>query len=186
MIIHLIRHTTPDIKTGICYGQTDLPLADSFEQESDVILSKLLDRYDAVYTSPLQRCALLAAKLDSSNLINDDRLMEYNFGDWELKPWNDFKSEASQNWMNNFIDQAAPNGDSMLSMQARVIELWTDLVKSKHQRVAIVTHSGVQRLIHGHVLDTPLTHLFRLQLAFGAILEINSDVESGLLTIKHL
>jgi len=186
MIIHLIRHTTPDIKAGICYGQSDLALADSFEQEADAVLSKLLDRYDAVYTSPLQRCALLAAKLDSANLMNDDRLIEYNFGDWELMPWDDFKSEASQNWMNNFIDQAAPNGDSMLSMQARVTEFWTDLVKSKYQRVAIVTHSGVQRLIHGHVLDTPMTHLFRLQLAFGAILEVNSDIKSGLLTIKHL
>lgn len=186
MIIHLIRHTTPDIKAGICYGQSDLALADSFEQEADAVLSKLRDRYDVVYTSPLQRCALLAAKLESPNLINDDRLMEYNFGDWELVPWDDFTSEAAQHWMNNFVDQAAPNGDSMLNMQARVNEFWTDLLDSKHQRVAIVTHSGVLRLIHGHVLATPMTHLFRLQLGFGAILEINSDRTSELLTIKHL
>ncbi|MBL4673468.1 MAG: alpha-ribazole phosphatase [Arenicella sp.] len=186
MIIHLIRHTTPDIEAGICYGQTDMSLADSFEQEADAVLSKLLDRYDVVYTSPLQRCALLAAKLESPNLINDDRLMEYNFGDWELIPWDDFKSETAQSWMNNFVDQAAPNGDNMLSMQARVSEFWTDLLKSKHQQVAIVTHSGVQRLIHGHVLETPLSHLFRLQLGFGAILEVNSDEKSGLLTVKHL
>jgi alpha-ribazole phosphatase len=186
MIIHLIRHTTPEIKTGICYGQTDLALADSFENEADATLSKLLDRYDAVYTSPLQRCALLAAKIESPSLINDDRLMEYNFGDWELMPWDDFKSEAAQNWMNNFVEQRAPNGDSMLSMQARVNEFWADLLASKHRHVAIVTHSGVLRLIHGHVLETPMTHLFRLQLSFGAILEVNSDAKSGLLTVKHL
>ena len=33
MLIHLIRHTTPDIETGICYGQTDLDVSDSFEKE---------------------------------------------------------------------------------------------------------------------------------------------------------
>ncbi|MGK0373917.1 MAG: alpha-ribazole phosphatase [Arenicella sp.] len=186
MLIHLIRHTTPNIKAGICYGQTDLTLADSFEQEADNVLSKLLDRYDVVYTSPLQRCARLAAKLESQTCLTDARLMEYNFGDWELRPWDDFTSEIAKSWMNNFVDQPAPNGDSMLSMQSRVDEFWTDLVTSKHSRVAIVTHSGVQRLIHGHILETPLTHLFRLQLDFGAVLEVNSDNESGLITVKHL
>jgi alpha-ribazole phosphatase len=186
MIIHLIRHTTPDIEAGICYGQTDLSLTDSFEQEASAVLDKLHDRYDAIYTSPLQRCAQLAAKLESPNLITDRRLMEYNFGDWELMAWDDFKSDEAQKWMDNFIDQAAPNGDSMLSMQARVSEFWADLLASKHQRVAVVTHSGVLRLIHGHVLETPMTHLFRLQLGFGAILEVNSDAKSGLLSVKHL
>jgi alpha-ribazole phosphatase len=186
MIIHLIRQNTPDITTGICYGQTDLSLADSFEQEASEVLNKLLDRYDVVYSSPLKRCALLAAKLESPTLINDHRLMEYNFGDWELMPWDDFTSVAAQHWMNNFVDQAAPNGDSLLSMQARVSEFWSDLLKSKHQQIAVVTHSGVQRLIHGQVLATPMTHLFRLQLDFGAILEITSEQNSGLLTVKHL
>jgi alpha-ribazole phosphatase len=186
MIIHLIRHTTPNIKPGICYGQTDLSLADSFEQEADTVLSKLRDQYDVVYTSPLQRCAQLAAKLTSERCISDDRLMEYDFGDWELLPWGDFKSDAAQSWMNNFVDQPAPNGDSMLSMQARVNQFWRELLESKHSSAALVTHAGVQRLIHGKILETPLTHLFRLQLEFGAVLEVNSDNKTGLVTVKHL
>ena len=42
MLIHLIRHTKPEIAAGICYGQTDLELASSFTQEADTVLSKLL------------------------------------------------------------------------------------------------------------------------------------------------
>ena len=57
MRIHLIRHTTPDIKKGLCYGQTDLDVTDTFEQEKEHVLSKLLGEYDAVFTSPLQRCS---------------------------------------------------------------------------------------------------------------------------------
>ena len=185
MIIHLIRHTTPEIETGICYGQTDLSLAKTFEQEAETVITKLLDHYDVVYTSPLQRCSNLAAKLTSQNQITDPRLMEYNFGDWELLPWDQFKSDQAQSWMNNFVDQPAPNGDSMLSMHASVIEFWNQLLAEQHQTVAIVTHSGVQRLIHGEILETPMTHLFRLQLDFGAVLEVNSDRKSGLITIKH-
>lgn len=186
MIIHLIRHTTPDIEPGICYGQTDLDVANSFEGEKQIVLSKILDQYDVAYTSPLQRCAKLAKSLSAAKHITDERIMEYNFGDWELLPWNEFKSDKAKNWMNNFVDQPAPNGDSMISMQKRVMSFFDELIKLPYESVAIVTHSGVQRLLHGHILETPLTHLFRLQLSFGAVLEINSDSTTGLLTVKHL
>jgi len=33
MEIYLIRHTTPDVAKGICYGQTDLDVANTFEEE---------------------------------------------------------------------------------------------------------------------------------------------------------
>lgn len=186
MIIHIIRHTRPDIKPGICYGQTDLALADSFDRDSKQVMTKLFDHYDAIYTSPLQRCALLSEKFRSDSRTIDPRLMEYNFGNWELKPWNDFTSDTAKSWMNNFVEQAAPSGDSMITMQARVSEFWSELLVKNHNRVAIVTHSGVQRLIHGLILETPMTHLFRLQLDFGAVLEVNSDIKSGLISIKHL
>lgn len=186
MIIHIIRHTTPDIEAGICYGQTDLPLANTFEAESNQVLAKLLDQYDAVYTSPLQRCSRLSEKLDTKNHHSDDRLMEYDFGDWELMPWSDFTSDQAQSWMKDFVNRAAPNGESMLTMQARVISFWNDLLSAKHETVAVVTHSGVQRLIHGAILETPINHMFRLQLDYGAVLEVHSNRTSGLITVKHL
>lgn len=186
MIIHIIRHTTPNIDTGICYGQTDLSLADTFEAESAQVLKKLLTRYDAVFSSPLKRCDLLSKKLETDHHQSDDRLMEYNFGDWELLPWSDFTSSEAQSWMQDFVNQPAPNGDSMLSMQARVNDFWADLLASDHKKVAVVTHSGVQRLIHAAILETPIQHVFRLQLDYGSILEVNSNKESGLITVKHL
>jgi len=186
MLIHLIRHTTPDIQTGICYGQTDLDVADSFESERKAVLNKLENEYDVIYTSPLQRCSKLANHLNGQQRVSDKRIMEYNFGDWELLPWSEFTTIEAKDWMDNFVEQAAPNGESIISMQARVIDFFNELLNKDYQKVAIVSHSGVQRLLHAHILETPLTHLFRLQLAFGAVLEIKSNKESGLLTIKHL
>jgi len=190
MLIHLIRHTTPDIDQGICYGSSDIGLATSFMQEKTQVLAKLRCDYEAIYTSPLQRCSLLAetiAKQSKNTLYyQDDRLKEYNFGDWELTPWSDFKSAEAQSWMHNFVEQAAPNGDSILSMRGRILEFWDELIDQTYEKVAIVSHSGVQRIVHGHILSTPLEKLFRLQLSYGAVMEITSDKQQNLLTIKHL
>jgi len=186
MIIHIIRHTKPDIEPGICYGQTDLALASTFESESNRILEKLLDHYDAVYTSPLERCFRLSKKLNSDYYHNDDRLMEYNFGDWELTPWSDFRSNEAQSWLENFVTQPAPNGESMLTMQARVDDFWRDLLKSNHKAVAVVSHAGVQRLINAAIMEIPISNVFRLQLDYGAILEVHSDTSSGLITVKYI
>jgi len=186
MLINLIRHTTPDIEAGICYGHTDLDLAHTFEQEKDLVLSKIENHYDIVYTSPLQRCTKLAQYIKGGEPVSDARLMEYNFGDWELMPWEQFKSGDAKEWMNNFVDQPSPNGDSIISMQKRVDSFWQELLQQQFDRVAVVTHSGVQRLIHAKILETPLRHLFRLQLEFGAVLEINAQRQTELMTIKHL
>ena len=186
MKIHLIRHTTPRVKKGICYGHSDLGLANSFHAEKRQVHDKLSMPYDAVYTSPLQRCSILADTLEAPFQHVDRRLMEYDFGDWELLPWSKIKSSEADAWMNNFIDQPAPNGESMIMMQQRVEAFWSDLLMQKYNSVAVVTHSGVQRLIHAAILNTPLSHLFRLQLDYGAVLEVQYHRKDGLQTVKHL
>lgn len=186
MNIDLIRHTTPDIAEGICYGQSDLALKPSYPQEFELIHGKLMPHYDRVISSPLQRCLQLAKTLETDSLLEDPRIMEYDFGDWELKPWAEFKTTQAQNWMNNFVDQPAPNGDSMVIMQTRVLQFWTELLENGHQNVAVVTHSGVQRLLHAHILQTPLKFMFRLELGFGAVIRVKHNVDAGFTTLKHL
>ena len=192
MIIDLIRHTKPAVEEGVCYGQTDLTLADSFDQEYSRMQSKISKSYDHVISSPLMRCHRLAERIVAGLDINielDDRIMEYNFGDWEMLPWSEFKDDASKSWMDNFVDQPAPNGDSIVSMQKRVTEFWNSITSrdtDKHSHIAVVTHSGVQRLIHAQILETPLSHIFRLQLGFGAVIRVNVDPLNNLTTIEHL
>lgn len=41
MEIVLIRHTSVDVPPGVCYGQTDVPLKPSFEQEAAVTKENL-------------------------------------------------------------------------------------------------------------------------------------------------
>ena len=63
MEVILIRHTSVDVPPGVCYGQTDVPLKPTFEQEAAITQENLKNYlpFDHVYTSPLTRCVRLAS-----------------------------------------------------------------------------------------------------------------------------
>lgn len=57
--LYLIRHTRPDISPGICYGQLDIDVTDSFEREAEEIRA-CLPPVDLIIASPLLRTRKLA------------------------------------------------------------------------------------------------------------------------------
>jgi len=172
MILDLIRHTTPAVEPGVCYGQTDLALSDSFENEAQIVLAKLDTHYDAVISSPLQRCLLLANKINANTRSNDERLLEYHFGDWEMKTWAEIQLLDSEQWFDDYVNQPAPNGDSLLNLQMRAMSFLSDTLQLDVERVAVVSHAGVLRVIHAYVLSTPLEDMFKLVLKFGAVIRV--------------
>lgn len=59
-----IRHTKVDVPAGICYGQTDVPVAASYPEEMAGIAGVLKPQaFDRIYASPLTRCRRLALDL---------------------------------------------------------------------------------------------------------------------------
>ncbi|MBR5084320.1 MAG: histidine phosphatase family protein, partial [Prevotella sp.] len=81
MEITLIRHTRVAVPPGTCYGWSDVPVADTFEQEAEVVRQRLHEMpFDAVYTSPLKRARILAEYCGFANAIADPRLREMNMG----------------------------------------------------------------------------------------------------------
>ncbi|MDA3879869.1 MAG: histidine phosphatase family protein, partial [Prolixibacteraceae bacterium] len=62
MHLTLIRHTSVNVPPGMIYGQTDVPLCDSFEEEAEKIMEQINTTFDVVYSSPLTRCMQLAQK----------------------------------------------------------------------------------------------------------------------------
>lgn len=52
MEVILIRHTSVDVPPGVCYGQTDVPLKPTFEQEAAITQENLKNYlpFDHVYT----------------------------------------------------------------------------------------------------------------------------------------
>ena len=169
MEIYLIRHTQLSIAEGICYGQTDIPLAHTFEEEWKDLKNKLPCPFEAVYSSPLKRCEILARRLSGKEVKCDHRLLELNFGTWEMKKWDDIDQHELHRWMNNFVQERVPQGESFQDLWVRVRAFLEELEKISFDKVAVVTHAGVIRTIIAHILGMPLQNAFQLGLDYGRV-----------------
>ena len=54
MEVILIRHTSVDVPKGVCYGQTDVPLRDIFEEEASITAQQLQNDYLMPYHKPAE------------------------------------------------------------------------------------------------------------------------------------
>lgn len=176
MKIYTIRHTQVAVDSGVCYGQSDVHVAGSFDAEKDKTLSELrkILPVDKVFSSPLKRCKMLAETLFSGTEINfDNRLMELHFGDWEMKTWDEiYLTSEGKKWMNNYRLLPTLNGESYSEMKKRTEIFLDDLKKDEYAKVAVVTHAGVIRIMKSLIEKQPLETLFETyRPAFGSITE---------------
>jgi len=170
MEIILIRHTKPLIAKGICYGQSDLELADSYSSELVEVKNQVKTPFDQVFSSPLRRCAILANDLFPDVEIKfDDRIKELDFGDWEMVPWNEMDKDYQEKWMANFVDIPTPGGESLNQMNERIVDFLQHAKKEKYSRIALVTHSGVIRIILARIAKTSLAKCFSYDLSYGVV-----------------
>jgi alpha-ribazole phosphatase len=165
--IYLIRHTETDAPKGLCYGQSDVKLAENFLDDAREVLKKL-PKSDAVFSSPLSRCTRLA-DLISDDVILDVRLLEVNFGEWENVPFANIEAEALKHWTENFVTHAPSNGESFTELCRRVESFWHDLIQLKSERVFIVTHAGVIRALLAVILQLPPANAFQFRVDCGSI-----------------
>ncbi len=176
MEVYLVRHTTPKVEKGICYGQTDLDVAETFDKEMVSVLNQLPDSVDYVYSSPLKRCLKLAQQIPcNKSIVTDKRLMELNFGDWEMKSWDGIPKREMDPWMQNYVHQAPPNGESMLQLQNRVLDWWSALKNPIAERIAVVAHAGVLRCLWAYFEEIPLKDTFsKFKIEYGTVVALKN------------
>lgn len=174
MELYLIRHTTPDIDRSICYGQTDLVLKNTFEEEARVVLDQLPNWFDRLYTSPLQRCHTLANAIPTNEVVVEPRLRELSFGDWEMQPWKELPQPEFDQWKQNFVTQGPPNGESMQELQERVMSWWQDADHDSKSPIGIVAHFAVIRVFMAAVQNTSLKDVFNQErMEYGAVFRLD-------------
>lgn len=145
MEVILVRHTSPDVPAGTCYGQTDVPLKDSFAAEAAATLEVLamLGAPDAVFTSPLSRCVRLAEFCGYPDAVRDNRLLEMNFGEWEMQRYEEIHDPYIQDWYEDYINLPVPGGESFTMQYQRVSAFLEELRQQPFRRVLIFAHGGV-------------------------------------------
>jgi alpha-ribazole phosphatase len=180
-LIYLIRHTAPLVEKGICYGQTDLDVKDSFLGEAAIIKNVLPSDIANIYTSPLQRCNKLAIELFPNHTITHNaKLMELHCGDWEMQHWDDIPKNEIDPWYNDFVHYEIPNGESYTTLYNRVVNEFEHLRSNNmDKKIAIVAHGGVLRSILSHITKTSLLDSFdAFKIHYGCVVEIAKNEDA--------
>ncbi|GGM98265.1 hypothetical protein GCM10010967_35100 [Dyadobacter beijingensis] len=164
--VYLLRHgeTFWNADGNRYCGATDIGLTEKGLQQAHQAAVLLKDiRFDAVYTSPLQR-AHHTATIASSNFAGihvDPRLIEASFGEWEGKTRAEFIAENAALWdawaQEPDYVRAGGTGETAVEVVTRVDEFFNAL-HQKHPdgTVLVVAHNTVNRFYMAWKLGMPL------------------------------
>jgi alpha-ribazole phosphatase len=171
--LYLIRHPTPAVPPGVCYGRSDIDLA---VDPADVArnLSVTLPPLDEVHSSPLRRCRRLAGLLHPSPVF-DTRLQEMDFGAWEGRCWEDIERTQIDAWAAQPFDFSPPRGESGRLVASRVIEFAGQFTHRKNGgNIAVVSHQGPLGILLAHLLGEGESSWLAHRFSFGAVIELRA------------
>ncbi len=145
MKVILVRHTSVGVPPGTCYGQTDVPLRSTFLEEAEAVHRQLAGYgpFDKVYTSPLSRCTRLADYCGHADAVHDVRLLELDFGIWEMQRYDEIRDPRLAAWYADYLHVPATGGESFAGQLHRVSCFLDELRGKDYRRVAVFTHGGV-------------------------------------------
>ena len=193
--VYLLRHgETQWNADGNRYcGRTDIPLTEKGISQAELVHDQLRHiNFDAVYSSPLQR-ALHTAQIASgkNEVITDERLIEFSFGDWEGKTKEEFIAEEPGLWHRWCNDpgctKAGGSGETANEVVTRVNNFFEfALKKYPSGNILVVGHNGINRFYLAFKLSMQLKNYRRLVQQNSSITMFTLDPQNGELSLKLL
>lgn len=171
MILWLVRHPRTIVPEGVCYGRSDVEVDACFVEEARELIGLVReDAPDVVYSSPLQRCRLLAECIGTPRV--DDRLQELDFGRWEMRSWNEIERRDLDQWRDQVLSWRVPGGESVGELAERVATFLVDLQASPAANACVVTHAGVIRVLGCLLWRQDLRRALNFNVPLGSALRI--------------
>lgn len=173
--IYLIRHgEIAGAKPRRFIGRTDLSMTDRGRKQitrtAEFLAWKNICR---IICSPLKRCQESAAILDKYlqlGIETEENFTEIDLGSWEGLTVNEVQKQFTGQYEErgkDIVHFKPQNGESFKDLSDRVWPAFSSLDLSDGKRIAIVAHSGVNRVILCRLLGMPLAHLFRFDQSYG-------------------
>ncbi len=183
MILDLLRHGETELGAGFRGSLDDALTETGWAQMQAALVGG--GPWDRLVSSPLQRCARFAERLAEQSglpLALEPGLQELHFGDWEgrtaLELMVDHEQALGQFW-NDPYGFTPPNGEPVEAFSVRVLDALARL-QAAHagERVLLVTHGGVMRLLLARARGLPREQLLQVQVGHGALhrLQVDADV----------
>ncbi len=158
MRLYLVRHLPPQVAAGVCYGRSDLAVDPRILADALPALRAQLGGELPVFSSPLQRCASLANALASapadarqSPVRFDARLVELDFGHWELRSWDDIARAQVDAWAADVACYRPGGGESVFDMALRIDAFYNALMAEQLPAAVVVCHAGAIRLLAARI-----------------------------------
>ncbi len=176
-LIDLMRHGEP-VGGSRYRGQMDDPLSSTGWKQMRAAVGQQTP-WDAIVSSPLSRCLDFAQELAEHTGIPleiDERLMEIGFGAWQGKTREEitqYDPGLLQRFYRDPMTNRPEDAEGLAEFRTRVLSAWNDIL-NRHagQHVLIVCHAGIIRMVLAHILDIPLSNLFRIKVGTANITRI--------------
>ncbi len=179
--IDLIRHGEPE-GGNVFRGRTDVVLTARGQAQFDCRIARHQTAWQAIYSSPLQRCRASAETLAEQlalPCVLRPEWQEMDFGDWENRLVSDIYAEHGEHAQRLWQDPlsfCAPNGESVPDFQQRILNAWQDLLlQHRGERVLVVCHGGVLRVLLQQLLDMPAIAMNRFALPYASFVRLRVD-----------
>lgn len=164
-MIDLIRHGEPEGGPMFRGSQDDPLSAKGWQQMQAAVTAE--DNWHAIVSSPMTRCQRFAEKLAEQRqlpLYIDEDLREIGFGEWEgltaEQVQQGYGDQLNRFWQDS-INHIPPGGEAVADFHERVtrgFKHWQE--KLAGQKILIVCHGGVIRMILADILGIPLAKSF--------------------------
>lgn len=175
LTVHFIRHAATDALGVTLSGRTNAPLNAMGAAQARALAARLAGvSIDTVYCSPLDRALQTAepiAKARNLAVETVEPLNEIDMGDWTGARFDDLDHAPEWAFWNAGRSQhRAPNGESMLEVQARIARWLEQTWRSRGSgAVAAVSHADVIKAALAHALGLCLDHHARLEVSPASI-----------------
>ncbi|TBU97328.1 histidine phosphatase family protein [Stutzerimonas kirkiae] len=148
--------------------------------------------WQRIISSPLRRCADFAIHLANERglpLELADDLRELDFGEWEGRTaaeLMDGQSEALGRFWDDPYAFTPPGGEPLAVFQARVLDGVRALVR-RHagQRLLLVTHGGVMRLLLAQARGLPRQRLLQVEVGHAGLFGLEVGLRDGELLLEE-
>jgi broad specificity phosphatase PhoE len=191
--VHLLRHgETVDLERRVVRGQMEVDVSPAGRTQAERLVRWYAQHVAAperVFTSDLARCRELADELGRAlerPVHADERLREQSMGRWEGQTWVELTAaepDLVTAYWDDYYRTAPSGGESVKDLDLRVRGFWdATLAACAGQRIAIVTHIGVIRVLLCHFLRLPATESLRFAPATASHTEVTLSEAGAVVT----
>lgn len=191
MTLHLdlLRHGETELGGGLRGSLDDALTEKGWQQMRAAVMEQ--GPWDRVVSSPLQRCARFAEELAGQCALPlefDRNLQELHFGAWEGQSAAQLMETDADGLGMFWADPYSftpPEGEPVADFSARVLSAVARLqVAYAGQRVLLISHGGVMRLLLARARGLPREQLLNVEVGHGALFSLSVDA-GGLLREGH-